>query len=143
MKLTREQSRKLLQERGIWVTEACDKCGQLLGAIRWTRKDEDGEWCSAECRDGVEAKTKAPVAVAREIIRDTPIGARPAGRPKKHANNAEKQRSYRSRLQSDSALRNTPLQVIEISELPDAENRPHVVPPYPAVEALKTAPSTW
>jgi hypothetical protein len=53
MKLTKEQSQKLLRERGIWITNACDKCGQLLGAVRWTRRGELGEWCSAECRDGI------------------------------------------------------------------------------------------
>jgi hypothetical protein len=59
MRLTREQTEKLLRERGIWITEACDKCGKLLGAVRWTRRNEPGEWCSAECRDGVPAKKPA------------------------------------------------------------------------------------
>ena len=58
MKLTREQSKKLLQERGIWVTNACDKCGQLLGSVSWTRKGEPGEWCSALCRDGVSPRAR-------------------------------------------------------------------------------------
>jgi hypothetical protein len=58
MKLSREQSQKLLRVRGIWGTEACDKCGQLLGSVRWTRKSEPGEWCSKECRDGVAAVEK-------------------------------------------------------------------------------------
>ena len=30
-------------ERGIYVTEACDTCGQLLGPVRFTRKDEPDE----------------------------------------------------------------------------------------------------
>jgi hypothetical protein len=53
MKLTKEQSQKLLRERGIWVTNACDKCGQLLGAVRCTRRGEAGKWCSSVCRDGI------------------------------------------------------------------------------------------
>jgi hypothetical protein len=57
MRLTREQSRKLLPERGIWITEACDKCGKLLGSVRWTCRGEPGEWCSIACRDGIEAGT--------------------------------------------------------------------------------------
>ena len=55
MKLNKEQSRKLLRERAIWIIEACDKCGQLLGSVRWTRRGEPGEWCSKACRDGIEA----------------------------------------------------------------------------------------
>jgi hypothetical protein len=58
MQLNRQQSQKLLNQRGIWVTEACDKCGQLLGPVRWTRKGERGEWCSQACRDGM--KVSAP-----------------------------------------------------------------------------------
>jgi len=58
MKLTKEQSQKFLQERGIWVTNACDKCGQLLGSVSWTRKGEPGEWCSALCRDGVSPRAR-------------------------------------------------------------------------------------
>jgi hypothetical protein len=57
MRLTKEQCEKLLRERGIWITEACDKCGKLLGAVHWTRRGEPGEWCSAECRDGVPTKS--------------------------------------------------------------------------------------
>jgi hypothetical protein len=34
MKLTNEQTQKLLCDFGIWITEACDKCGQLLGSSR-------------------------------------------------------------------------------------------------------------
>jgi hypothetical protein len=108
MKLSREQSRQLLHERGIWITNACDRCGQLLGAIRWRRKDEEGEWCSAECRDG--KARKAPVAVTREVVRSKRIGTRAAGRPKQHANNAEKCRSYRERRNSVAVTRNTPSQ---------------------------------
>jgi len=54
MKLTVEQSRKILAERGWCLAEACDKCGKLLGAVRYTIRAKAGEWCSALCRDGVE-----------------------------------------------------------------------------------------
>ena len=56
MKLNQEQRQKLLHELGIGVTEACDKCGQLLGSIRWTRRSKPGEWCSPLCRDGLDHK---------------------------------------------------------------------------------------
>ena len=83
MRLTIDQSRKLLLGHGYYVTEACDKCGTLLGAVRYKRQGEPGEWCSALCRDGIEA------VVQRE--------ARKCGRPRKHGTNAERQRAYRAR----------------------------------------------
>ncbi|MGH9497347.1 MAG: hypothetical protein ACRD3B_20285 [Candidatus Sulfotelmatobacter sp.] len=70
---------ELKAERGIYITEACLKCGSLIGPVRWTRAGEDGVWCSARCRDGTEAE------------------ARRTGRPRKYKNHAEKQKAYRSR----------------------------------------------
>ena len=55
--LREELRRRLLEDRGICPTEACDKCGQLLGAVRFTRRGESGEWCSKECRGIVERLT--------------------------------------------------------------------------------------
>jgi hypothetical protein len=91
MRLTPEQQAEI-RERGICANEACDTCGKILGAVRYTRRGEPGEWCSRECRDGVAA------VHSRE--------ARRAGRPKQHDDAAAKQRAYRSRLR---ALRNTPV----------------------------------
>jgi hypothetical protein len=126
MKLTKEQSQKLLRERGIWITAACDRCRQLLGAVRWTTKGEPGEWCSAACRDGVKAErpTSASIEVAAAVNRQQQkrIGSRPSGRPRTHATNAEKQRSYRGRLKNGLALRNAPSEHIENAQLADAKN---------------------
>lgn len=55
MRLTVQQSRALLEKYGCYVTEACDKCGQILGPVRYTRQGQLGEWCSRQCRDGAEA----------------------------------------------------------------------------------------
>jgi hypothetical protein len=55
MRLTPNQSRKLLSPFGVYVTEACDRCDHLLGAVRFTRRGDAGVWCSRECRDGKEA----------------------------------------------------------------------------------------
>jgi len=55
MFLTEEQRNLILDKTGCYITEACDKCGKLLGPVRYTRKDEAGVWCSRECRDGAEA----------------------------------------------------------------------------------------
>jgi len=57
MRLTNEQSYELLAKHGIFAGEICDKCGTVLGAVRFTRKDESGVWCSRECRDGADAWT--------------------------------------------------------------------------------------
>jgi hypothetical protein len=56
MRLTAEQSYALLEKYGCYITEACDKCGQILGAVRYTRQGQLGEWCSRQCRDGIEAR---------------------------------------------------------------------------------------
>jgi len=56
MKLTTKRAYELLAEYGCYVTEICDKCGRLLGAIRFSRCGESGVWCSRVCRDGAEAR---------------------------------------------------------------------------------------
>lgn len=50
MMLREELRKRLLEERGICPAECCDKCGQLLGAVRFMRKNDSGVWCSRECR---------------------------------------------------------------------------------------------
>jgi hypothetical protein len=56
MLLTEAQRRELLQTHGVYVTAACDKCGLILGYVRYTRRNQTGEWCSKVCRDGVDLK---------------------------------------------------------------------------------------
>lgn len=56
MRLTEAQTRELLAKHGAYVTEACDKCAQILGPIRFTRYGQTGEWCSKQYRDGFERK---------------------------------------------------------------------------------------
>jgi endogenous inhibitor of DNA gyrase (YacG/DUF329 family) len=55
MKLTMEQRRKFFREFDVWITEACDECGQLLGSVRWIRSGEATGFCSAVCRDGIKS----------------------------------------------------------------------------------------
>jgi hypothetical protein len=38
MRLITTQGYELLERFGCYVIEACDKCGQLLGSVRYTRK---------------------------------------------------------------------------------------------------------
>jgi endogenous inhibitor of DNA gyrase (YacG/DUF329 family) len=53
MLLSAEVRLQLQHDRGLFVTECCDKCGKLLGPVRFTRRGDAGVWCSRECRDGV------------------------------------------------------------------------------------------
>jgi hypothetical protein len=54
MKISNELQ-KLLKDRGIYVTEVCDRCSQILGPVRYTRAGDSGVWCSRKCRDGMRA----------------------------------------------------------------------------------------
>ncbi len=94
MRLTEAQIRALLAKHGVYITEACDKCGQLLGHVRFTIYGEPGEWCSRLCRDG-------------EVI-VKPVSRR-GGRPPKYRSdrerrmverqqNAIRQQAFRQRL---------------------------------------------
>jgi hypothetical protein len=55
MQLTTEQSYSLLDKFGVYAGECCDRCGQVLGPERFTRRNESGVWCSRGCRDGEKA----------------------------------------------------------------------------------------
>jgi hypothetical protein len=57
MMLTTQQSCELLAKHGCYAKEACNRCGQILGPIRYTRSGDSGVWCSRKCRDGKEAHT--------------------------------------------------------------------------------------
>jgi hypothetical protein len=82
MKLTEEQSRTLLAKYALYASEACDKCGKILGPVRYKRKDEPGEWCSRLCRNG---------AAIAEPYRATRRG----GRPPKYRTDRERRRAER------------------------------------------------
>ena len=61
-----ELRRRLLEERSVYVKECCDRCGQLLGPVRSARRGEPGEWCSRECRDGVDRSLEHAALVQRK-----------------------------------------------------------------------------
>lgn len=46
---------RLLKERGVYVTEECDRCGRILGPVRYTRRSDAGVYCCRQCRDGANA----------------------------------------------------------------------------------------
>jgi hypothetical protein len=61
MLLTVPQAYELLGKHGVWAREACDKCGQLLGEVRFMRKNDLGVWCSRECRGDVRSRKERVV----------------------------------------------------------------------------------
>jgi len=84
VQLTVQQAYEFLAKHGVFVRYACDKCGRLLGAVRYMRRLETGEWCSRECRGQWPAVLKT-------------------GRPRKYRNGKERraaktrqQQNYRS-----------------------------------------------
>jgi len=99
MQLTSERSYALLNRFGVFAREVCDKCGAILSAVRFTRKDESGAWCSRECRGDSE----------RTAIRK-------GGRPRKYKTdderlravrrqNAERQKAFRTKAQRNGKPR--------------------------------------
>jgi hypothetical protein len=56
MDLSTELRKRLLIDCGICVAEACDRCGTLVGPIRFTRIEDSGVWCSRECRGDGERR---------------------------------------------------------------------------------------
>ena len=54
VRLNAEQQKKAFEKYGVWLNEACDKCGKLLAEVRYTRKDRPETYCSRLCRDGVD-----------------------------------------------------------------------------------------
>jgi hypothetical protein len=84
MKLTGEQQLRIRELHGVGVNEACDKCGKVLAEVRFTIKDQPGEWCSRLCQDGQDQ-----IVLRRESGRN--------GRPRKYQTYADRQRAYRMR----------------------------------------------
>jgi hypothetical protein len=56
MIIPQELRTRLQDQHGIYVTEACDRCGQVLGPVRFTRFGDSGVWCSRQCRDGMSTR---------------------------------------------------------------------------------------
>jgi hypothetical protein len=142
VRLTEAQSRALLAKHGVRVTEACDQCGQILGPVRFTRYGEPGEWCSRECRDGLEAAERyrdtrrhvaehaAPTLDSKQSLR-----SRKGGRPLKYRTDRERrtaerqqhamrQQAYRKRR----SVTENPLVSNSFHVSTEGENRPLAIP---------------
>jgi hypothetical protein len=50
MLLSIQKSYELLAKYGCFAREICDKCGIVLGAVRFMRYHESEVYCSRECR---------------------------------------------------------------------------------------------
>jgi hypothetical protein len=125
MLLTVQQSYALLEKHGVYAREICDKCGAVLGAVRFTRKDESGVWCSRECRGDGE----------RSAIRR-------GGRPRKYGDertrknaHAQQQRDFRFR----SSVTKTCPQPIVSKGLAGTKTPLSTIPLTPLFPALETA----
>lgn len=56
-----QKSYELFANHGCFAREICDKCGIVLGAVRFTRRGESEVYCSRECRgDAHRAATRRP-----------------------------------------------------------------------------------
>ena len=108
MRLTGEQSYTLLEKRGCYASEACDKCGQILGPVRFARRNDSGAWCSRQCRDGAAAHTPGTCKTCKAQL---PEGKR---RGAMYCDDACKQAAYRSK--AGARLSETPkLSVTKVS----------------------------
>ena len=95
MKLTIEQRERLKLEHGICVDEACDRCGQVLGELRFITYGQPGEWCSRECRDGIAAAQHWDAT--RKVGKSTEGNHRKRRADAKHSSRAARQAAYRAR----------------------------------------------
>ena len=93
MMLTPQQSYELQAKHACFIKECCDRCGQILGPVRFTRRGDAGIWCGQKCRGDAD----------RKLVRK-------GGRPRKYKTendrrqaerrqNAERQKAFRGRVQ--------------------------------------------
>src|SRR5260370_42410987 len=129
MLLTNRQARDLLLKHGIFAREICDKCGVVLGAVRFTRRDEASVWCSPLCRGDGE-----------RVIRK-------GGRPRKYrtdrarlnaekTQSAERQKSFRVRVQRNGK---PPCTFTETKDLQTQKSPLSTIPLTPLFPVLETA----
>lgn len=116
MRLTTKQAYALLEKHGCYVSEACDNCGQVLGAVRFTRKSDSRVWCSRKRRDGIDAHTPGTCKACGASL----TGLR---RGTKHCSDTcrkrENRKSQTVQISRDEHLKTKALQVrLEVSDIP-------------------------
>lgn len=125
MLLTTPQAYDLLAKYGAFAREICDKCGAVLGAVRFTRRGDSGIWCSRDCRGDGE----------RRAIRK-------GGRPRKYKDermrkNAHVQQQRDSRLRS--SVTKTPSNIARNKGLAGAKSGSLALLPIRPTSAQETA----
>lgn len=118
MLLTTQQSYGLLAKHGIFAREICDKCGVVLGAVRFTRRGDAGVWCSRACRGDLERQA-----------------TRKGGRPREYESGAQRQRAYRERL----GCYETPSKIVRNKGLADTKSGSLALPLTRPTSAQETA----
>jgi len=95
MLLAIQKSYELLRNYGFFAREICDKCGIVLGAVRFTRYGEPEVYCSSECRGDAHK-----------------AASRRSGRPRKYKTDRERgaaktrqQQTYRSHPNVEKTVR--------------------------------------
>jgi hypothetical protein len=121
MLLTSQQSYELLVKHNCFAKECCDRCGQLLGPVRFTRQGDAELWCSRECRGDGDRTT-----------------IRKGGRPRKYktendrrqaerGQNAERQKAFRGRVQCNGKPSRS---FVETKDLQAQKTPVSALPPY-------------
>jgi hypothetical protein len=71
MLLAIQKSYELLANFGCFAREICDKCGIVLGAVRFTRHGESEVYCVRECRgDAQRSATHRRGWQIKKILRE-------------------------------------------------------------------------
>jgi hypothetical protein len=118
------QGYALLAKHGVFALSACDRCGAILGAVRYTRRGDAGEWCSAACRGDGE----------RQVVRR-------GGRPRKYRS-AEDSRSAKTAQQRGyrrvAVWKKLPRSLAETKDLQTQKAPPSHYPLTPASLECRT-----
>ncbi len=135
MLLTIRQAYELLAKHGMFAREICDKCGRVLGAVRFTRRGDANVWCNRECRDGAEANAPGTCKHCNATLLS---GKRKGSR---FCDDACKQAAHRSKP-SRQASGTGGLSVTNTSIYAgfSLKKGGAGVPPYPAIFAPRNAP---
>jgi hypothetical protein len=108
MQLNETQSRELLRTHCVYVTDVCDQCGQILGYIRWTRRNQTGEWCSRVCRDGVDHSPSVCRGCGTSLV-----GKR---RGSMYCGRTCRMRTVRKQVRNRANIVNTPIQNTAVAD---------------------------